>query len=87
MPGYFPAFFGYLVFGAAIRMRGPRLSLSDEFRESWDKENRDPITLEYSPRTRRSKIDTALESVSCLEGKRAHSLQAGRTWIDDLLDL
>ncbi|KAI5166606.1 hypothetical protein NEIRO03_1191 [Nematocida sp. AWRm78] len=32
-------------------MRAPRLSFSEEFRDVWDKENKDPDTLEFSSKT------------------------------------
>ncbi|KAI5184507.1 hypothetical protein NEHOM01_0182 [Nematocida homosporus] len=67
-------------------MRGPRLSLSEEFRDTWDKENKDPVTHEFSPRTRRTRIEVALQDLPLLpssgKGTRVNS-----NWLDDLLNV
>lgn len=69
-------------------MRGPRLSFSDEFRDEWDKENKDPIKMEFSPRTIRSRIPSQVTKDQ-LETETQHVARTPRplyqTWLDDLL--
>lgn len=55
-------------------MRGPRLSLSEDFRDQWDKENMDPYTNEYAPRMRRQQIISALRDIT----EQARKERAGR---------
>ncbi|OAG29207.1 hypothetical protein NEDG_01280 [Nematocida displodere] len=64
-------------------MRGPRRSLSEEFRNVWDKENRNPETLEFSPRTKKSRIAAVLEEVAA-RGE-VPPVKPIKSWLDDLL--
>ncbi|KAI5180593.1 hypothetical protein NEOKW01_0877 [Nematocida sp. AWRm80] len=67
-------------------MRAPRLSFGEEFRSSWDKENRDPITQEYSPIRRRIICDTPLHEVHIIDNKRILTPPTTTlSWLDDLL--
>ncbi|KAI5174653.1 hypothetical protein NEFER02_0763 [Nematocida sp. LUAm2] len=65
-------------------MRGPRLSFSEEFRDDWDKENKDPVTREYSPRTRRTRIEIALQELSSSPQRKE---TVSNRWLDDLLNV
>lgn len=83
-------------------MRGPRLSLSESFRDQWDKENRDPDTKAYAPRVRRQEIVNALrditeqamkgekeavvERIEERGGERIRGVSVTTKWLDELLN-
>jgi len=93
MAGHFPAIYPIYTRKCEKIMRAPRLSLSEEFRDVWDKENKNPVTAEFSPRTSRRVLDTALKDITLLreidsEDKRQPSSSSTRnTWLDTLLNL
>lgn len=72
-------------------MRAPRLSFSEEFRDTWNKENKDPRTLEFSPRTIsdriRNEIRKNYEGGQQERSKKipAKNKQVKQTWLDELL--
>ncbi|KAI5192457.1 hypothetical protein NEMIN01_2021 [Nematocida minor] len=69
-------------------MRAPRLSFSEEFRDEWDKENKDPIKLEFSPRTIRHR-PSRQDIGEALEAEKQRRMQPAKplrqSWLDDLL--
>ncbi|KAI5132549.1 hypothetical protein NEAUS04_2258 [Nematocida ausubeli] len=69
-------------------MRAPRLSFSEEFRDEWDKENKDPITMEFASNTitsRRKKTSEAenktKETIDTIET----NTRAELPWLNELL--
>lgn len=70
-------------------MRGPRLSFPEDFRETWDKENKDPVTQKFSPRTKRTRTETALQEITVRDTEKGFTSSRHErvTWLDNLLDV